>query len=47
MPEGWMIDAKDGEPITDSAQSAEGLLMPIGDYKGSGLAMVSGCWPAC
>jgi LDH2 family malate/lactate/ureidoglycolate dehydrogenase len=42
MPEGWMINAKDGKPITDSAQSAEGLLLPIGGYKGGGLALVLG-----
>jgi len=42
MPEGWMIDAKDGRPLTDPARSAEGLLMPIGGHKGSGLALVFG-----
>ena len=42
MPEGWMVSAKDGKPITDPAQSAEGLLMPIGGHKGSGLALVLG-----
>jgi LDH2 family malate/lactate/ureidoglycolate dehydrogenase len=42
MPEGWMIDPKDGSPLTDSARSAEGLLLPIGGYKGSGLALVLG-----
>src|SRR3954452_11737322 len=42
MPEGWMIGAKDGTPITDSAQSGDGLLMPIGGHKGSGLALVLG-----
>jgi L-2-hydroxycarboxylate dehydrogenase (NAD+) len=42
MPEGWMVSAKDGKPITDSAKSAEGLLMPIGGHKGSGLALVLG-----
>jgi len=42
MPEGWMIDPKDGKPITDSARSAEGLLLPIGGYKGAGLALVLG-----
>ena len=42
MPEGWMIDAKDGKPLTDSARSAEGLLLPIGGHKGSGLALVLG-----
>jgi len=42
MPEGWMIDAKEGKPLTDPARSAEGLLMPIGGHKGSGLALVLG-----
>jgi len=42
MPEGWMVDPKDGKPLTDSARSAEGLLLPIGGYKGSGLALVLG-----
>jgi L-2-hydroxycarboxylate dehydrogenase (NAD+) len=42
MPEGWMVSAKDGKPITDSVKSAEGLLLPIGGHKGSGLALVLG-----
>ncbi|AMN39580.1 Ldh family oxidoreductase [Rhodoplanes sp. Z2-YC6860] len=42
MPEGWMVSAKDGKPITDSGKIAEGLLMPIGGHKGSGLALVLG-----
>ena len=42
MPEGWMINPKDGQPITDSARSAEGLLLPIGGYKGAGFALVLG-----
>jgi LDH2 family malate/lactate/ureidoglycolate dehydrogenase len=42
MPEGWMISAKDGRPITDPANSGEGLLMPIGGHKGAGLALVIG-----
>jgi LDH2 family malate/lactate/ureidoglycolate dehydrogenase len=42
MPEGWMVSATDGKPVTDSAKSAEGLLMPIGGHKGSGLALVLG-----
>jgi L-2-hydroxycarboxylate dehydrogenase (NAD+) len=42
MPEGWMVDAKDGKSLTDSARSAEGLLLPIGGYKGAGLALVLG-----
>jgi LDH2 family malate/lactate/ureidoglycolate dehydrogenase len=42
MPADWMIGAKDGKPITDPAKSSEGLLMPIGGHKGSGLALVLG-----
>ena len=42
MPEGWMVSATDGKPVTDSARSAEGLLMPIGGHKGAGLALVLG-----
>ena len=42
MPEGWMVSPKDGKPITDSARSPEGLLLPIGGHKGSGLALVLG-----
>jgi LDH2 family malate/lactate/ureidoglycolate dehydrogenase len=42
MPEGWMVSAKDGKPVTDSAKSTEGLLVPIGGHKGSGLALVLG-----
>src|SRR5882724_12910112 len=42
MPEGWMVSSRDGRPITDPERSAEGLLLPIGGYKGSGLALVLG-----
>jgi LDH2 family malate/lactate/ureidoglycolate dehydrogenase len=41
MPVGWMIDRK-GEPLTDPRRSEEGFLMPIGGYKGYGLAMIVG-----
>lgn len=41
MPEGWMID-KQGQPLTDSKRSAEGLLLPIGGYKGYGLSLMIG-----
>src|SRR5215468_266821 len=33
MPEGWFVNAKTGEPITDPAKSHEGVLLPIGGYK--------------
>jgi L-2-hydroxycarboxylate dehydrogenase (NAD+) len=42
MPEGWMIDRRTGAPITDPARSAEGVLLPIGGYKGAGLALILG-----
>jgi L-2-hydroxycarboxylate dehydrogenase (NAD+) len=42
MPEGWMIDRTTGEPVTDAANSGNGVLLPIGGYKGAGLALVLG-----
>ena len=42
MPEGWMVDAKTGEPLTDPKRSKDGILLPIGGYKGSGLALMLG-----
>lgn len=42
MPEGWLVDAATGGPLTDPRRSAEGLLLPIGGYKGSGLAIMLG-----
>jgi L-2-hydroxycarboxylate dehydrogenase (NAD+) len=41
LPVGWMMD-RHGEPITDPNRSNEGFLLPIGGYKGSGLAIVIG-----
>src|SRR5713226_271706 len=41
MPEGWMINAF-GRPLTDPKRAEEGFLLPIGDYKGYGLALVFG-----
>ena len=42
MPEGWFVNAKTGKPITDPKESGEGMLLPIGGYKGSGLAIMLG-----
>jgi L-2-hydroxycarboxylate dehydrogenase (NAD+) len=42
MPEGWMVGSRDGRPLTDPAKSHDGLLVPLGGYKGSGLALVLG-----
>jgi L-2-hydroxycarboxylate dehydrogenase (NAD+) len=41
LPEGWMIDHQ-GRPLTDPKRADEGLLVPIGGYKGYGLALVIG-----
>jgi LDH2 family malate/lactate/ureidoglycolate dehydrogenase len=41
MPVGWMID-RQGQPLTDPKRANEGFLLPIGDYKGYGLALVIG-----
>jgi L-2-hydroxycarboxylate dehydrogenase (NAD+) len=42
LPEGWVISREDGKPITDGRRLAEGMFMPVGEYKGSGLALVLG-----
>ena len=41
LPVGWMI-GRDGKPLTDSKRAEEGLLLPIGDYKGYGLSLIIG-----
>jgi L-2-hydroxycarboxylate dehydrogenase (NAD+) len=41
MPVGWMIDRL-GQPLTDPKRSDEGFLLPIGGYKGYGLALIVG-----
>jgi L-2-hydroxycarboxylate dehydrogenase (NAD+) len=41
MPEGWMIN-KDGTPLLDPQRADDGLLLPIGGYKGYGLALIIG-----
>jgi len=41
MPEGWMMDRL-GRPLTDPTCADEGFLLPIGGYKGYGLALVFG-----
>src|SRR5262252_7703873 len=42
MPEGWFVNAATGEPLTDPKRSNEGVLLPIGGYKGAGLAIMLG-----
>lgn len=41
MPEGWMMD-REGRPLLDPRRANEGFLLPIGGYKGYGLALVIG-----
>jgi L-2-hydroxycarboxylate dehydrogenase (NAD+) len=41
MPEGWMID-REGRALTDPRRAEEGFLLPIGGYKGYGLALLVG-----
>ena len=41
MPEGWMID-RQGQPLLDPKRADEGFLLPIGGYKGYGLALIVG-----
>jgi LDH2 family malate/lactate/ureidoglycolate dehydrogenase len=41
IPEGWALD-KDGAPTTDPTAAIEGLLRPIGEFKGVGMALIMG-----
>lgn len=41
IPVGWLED-REGNPITDPAKVHDGLLMPIGGYKGYGLNLMIG-----
>jgi LDH2 family malate/lactate/ureidoglycolate dehydrogenase len=41
LPVGWMMD-RQGQPLTDPARAEEGFLLPIGNHKGYGLALIVG-----
>lgn len=41
LPEGWALD-QEGRPTTDPVVAIDGLLAPIGGFKGTGLAMIAG-----
>lgn len=41
IPEGWAFD-REGRPTTDIDEALDGLVQPIGKYKGIGLAMAAG-----
>ena len=45
LPKGWAFD-KDGRPALDTAAALEGLLAPIGDFKGAALGMIMGLFAA-
>lgn len=42
LKEGWVVHSKTGEPIIDPKKVKEGVLLPIGGHKGSGLALMIG-----
>jgi LDH2 family malate/lactate/ureidoglycolate dehydrogenase len=41
LPQGWAVD-KFGQPTADARTALDGLITPIGGYKGTGLAMAVG-----
>ena len=41
LPEGWALD-RAGRPTTDPAAALDGLLVPIGAFKGTALALIMG-----
>lgn len=41
LPEGWALD-REGRPTVDPSVAIDGLLAPIGGFKGAGLAMIMG-----
>lgn len=42
IPNNWALNPE-GEPTTDAAEAAAGMLQPSGDYKGMGIAMMIEC----
>ena len=41
IPEGWAMDRR-GRPTQDPREALDGLIMPLGGYKGYGLSLVIG-----
>lgn len=41
IPPGWALNVR-GEPTTDAREALEGLLVPVGGYKGAGLSFMTG-----
>lgn len=42
LAQDWMVDPATGDAITDPHKSMEALLLPMGGYKGAGLALMLG-----
>jgi len=42
LPADWMVDPNTGEAVTDPQKTAAALLLPMGGYKGAGLALMFG-----
>ncbi len=42
LPPNWMVDPNTGEAVTDPHKAADALLLPMGGYKGAGLALMIG-----
>jgi LDH2 family malate/lactate/ureidoglycolate dehydrogenase len=42
MPDGWMVNSKTGQPVNDPKDVKDGVMLPIGGHKGSGLALMIG-----
>jgi L-2-hydroxycarboxylate dehydrogenase (NAD+) len=42
MPDGWIVNSTTGKPVNDPKEVGQGVLLPIGDYKGSGIALMIG-----
>jgi LDH2 family malate/lactate/ureidoglycolate dehydrogenase len=46
IPEGWAI-TKSGEPTTDPREALEGTVLPVGGYKGYGIAVIDEVLSSC
>jgi L-2-hydroxycarboxylate dehydrogenase (NAD+) len=42
LPPNWMVDPKTGDPVVDPKKTVDALLLPMGGYKGAGLALMLG-----
>jgi LDH2 family malate/lactate/ureidoglycolate dehydrogenase len=42
MPDGWVVHKETGKPVNDPKKTSEGVLLPIGGHKGSGIALMIG-----